>query len=64
MSSKTIVTVVAASAFLIAGHTAHAVVLCAKARRDGTFSTGIKIRENCGPKETQLDPVELGLQRA
>jgi len=60
MSSKVVALVV--GLLLFVGSTAHAVVLCAKARSDGTFSTAIKIRENCWPKETQLDPLALGLQ--
>jgi hypothetical protein len=42
--------------------TAQAVVLCARPRADGTYSTGIKLRETCKPSETQLDPAELGIQ--
>lgn len=42
--------------------TANAVVLCARARGDGTFNTSVKIREACRPTETQLHPVALGLQ--
>lgn len=44
------------------GTDALAVVLCAKARGDGSFSSTVKIREECRPTETQLDPVALGLQ--
>ena len=40
----------------------HAVVFCARPRFDGTFSAGVKVREACKPRETQLDPVALGLQ--
>lgn len=50
------------SDLLIATAPAHAVMLCAKKRSDGTFNTSIKIRETCMLKETQLDPVILGLQ--
>ncbi len=39
-----------------------AVVLCAKPRADGTFSTSIKIREACRAGEMQLDAAALGLQ--
>ncbi len=41
---------------------ANAVVLCAKARGDGTFSTTVKIREACAARETVLDAATLGLQ--
>src|SRR5262245_18022652 len=41
---------------------ADAVVLCAKPRADGTFSTSVKIREACRTSETRLDPGALGLQ--
>jgi len=51
------------SAVVLAALTsAHAIVLCAKQRSDGTFNAAVKIREACRPSETQLDPVELGLQ--
>lgn len=39
-----------------------AVVLCAKPRADGTYSTTIKIREACTGKEMALTPAALGLQ--
>src|SRR5262249_9086356 len=39
-----------------------AVVLCADARADGSFSTTVKIRERCRPREAQLTPSLLGLQ--
>lgn len=42
--------------------TAHAVVLCARQRPDGTFSAAVKIREACRATEQQLDPAALGLQ--
>lgn len=50
-------------ALVVAG-TAHAgVVLCAKARGDGSFSTTVKIRTGaCRVNEQQLDPGPLGLQ--
>ncbi len=41
---------------------AHAVVLCAKPRTDGTFNTSIKLREACKPAEQVLDPEGLGLR--
>lgn len=41
---------------------AEGVVLCAKPRANGTYSTTIKIREACVGKETTLDPAALGLQ--
>src|SRR4029077_12287331 len=49
-------------AFFVTGSTAFAVVLCARARPDGTFNTTVKIRTACKPGETQLDPGALGLQ--
>jgi hypothetical protein len=42
--------------------TAHAVVLCARPRANGTFNTTVKLRETCAKGETQLDPGALGLQ--
>jgi len=41
---------------------AESVVLCAKQRSDGTFSSTVKIRETCAGREVALDPVALGLQ--
>lgn len=41
---------------------ADAVVMCARPRRDGTYSTSIKLRETCRPNETLLSPAALGLQ--
>src|SRR5262245_55037117 len=38
------------------------VVLCARQRGDVTFSTAVKIREVCSGRETQLDPIALGLK--
>src|SRR5262245_21571650 len=46
---------------LIGTMEAHAVVLCARPRSDGTFNTSIKLREVCKSSETQLDPTALGL---
>jgi hypothetical protein len=40
---------------------ARAVMLCARPRSDGSYSTAVKIREVCKSSETQLDPVALGL---
>lgn len=50
------------AAVLVGSATTEAAVLCAKPRGDGTYSTTVKIREQCRPAETQLDPVALGLQ--
>src|SRR5688572_12649049 len=47
---------------LVMSAPAHAVVLCAKKRADGTFNTSVKIREACKVTETLLDPASLGLQ--
>jgi len=55
------VALVALAVFAVAA-TADAVVLCAKPKRDGTFSSSVKLREVCRDRETQLDPVTLGLQ--
>lgn len=41
---------------------AESVVLCAKQRSDGTFSSTVKIREACAGREVALDPAALGLQ--
>jgi hypothetical protein len=41
---------------------AHAAVLCAKQRSDGTFNSSVRIREACKSRETELDPVGLDLQ--
>jgi hypothetical protein len=47
---------------LLIATAADAAVLCAKPRKDGTFSTSVKIREGCKTAEVQLDPAALGLQ--
>lgn len=47
---------------LAAAQIAEAVVLCAMPKKDGTYSTTIKLREVCKPSETHLDPGALGLQ--
>jgi len=49
-----------AAAALMAVHAARAAVLCAKPRKDGTFNSGVKIREVCKPNEVQLDPAAVG----
>lgn len=41
---------------------ANAVMLCARARPDGSFNTNVKIREACSPTERMLDAASLGLQ--
>lgn len=48
--------------FVVFAGSADAVVLCARPKKDGTFSTTVKIREVCRLHETQLDPGALGLQ--
>lgn len=54
-------TLVAAGFFVIPAHAG--VVLCAKPRGDGSFSTTVKIRTGaCRATEQQLDPGPLGLQ--
>ena len=53
--------VLLAGAVLMAAATASAAVLCAKPRKDGTFNTGVKIREACKPGEVQLDAAAVGL---
>jgi len=45
---------------LTVGTTAHGAVLCAKARRDGTFNTAVRIRESCKATEVVLNPNSLG----
>ena len=55
-----LVAVVLAGAALAAAHSARAAVLCAKPRNDGTFNSGVKIREACKPNEVQLDPAAVG----
>lgn len=47
---------------LVGSATVNAVMLCARPKKDGTYSTAVKIREACKPSEAQLDPVALGLQ--
>jgi hypothetical protein len=47
---------------LLIGGTADAVVLCAKARKDSTFNSSVKIRGVCKASEVPLDPAMLGLQ--
>jgi hypothetical protein len=39
---------------LFATATAHAAMLCARPRADGTFSTTVKLREACKPNEVEL----------
>ena len=46
---------------VLPGGSADAVVLCARPRSDGTFSTSVKIREVCTVREAPLDPFALGL---
>jgi hypothetical protein len=41
--------------------TAGAAVLCAKARKDGTFNSSVKLREACKPGEVQLDAAAVGM---
>src|SRR5262249_18697410 len=55
-----LVAAVLAGAALVAAHAARAAVLCAKPRNDGTFNSGVKIREACKPNEVQLDPAAVG----
>jgi hypothetical protein len=47
---------------MVLGGTAHAVVLCAKPKQDGTFDSAVMIRQSCRSDESQLDPGVLGLQ--
>jgi hypothetical protein len=54
-------TLVVAGFLTVGGH-AEAAVLCARPKQDGTFSTSLKVREQCRSSETQLDPATLGLQ--
>jgi hypothetical protein len=49
-------------AAVLTASSTNAAVLCAKPRSDGTFSTSVKIREACTPREMQLDPAALHLQ--
>lgn len=51
-----------AIALLAIPATSTGVVLCARQRGDGTFSSTIKIREHCSGRETALDLAALGLQ--
>jgi hypothetical protein len=48
-------------AFLVWSESAGAVVLCARPKRDGTFSTSLKVREACKPTETLFTAGALGL---
>ena len=59
---RKLVTVAAIVGFVSVSSTAYAVVLCAKPRSDGTFNSSVRIREACTSRETQIDPVALGLQ--
>ena len=52
---KTLVLVVA----LLATGTAHAAMVCARPRSDGTFSTTLKLREACKPNEVEIGIVTL-----
>jgi len=53
---------IAALAYVAAAVPADAAVLCGKQRSDGTFNSSVRIREACKARETQLDPVALGLE--
>ena len=44
---------------LVATGTAHAALLCARPRSDGTFSTTVKLREACKGNEVELGIVTL-----
>jgi hypothetical protein len=59
---RQLLALVIASAVLGSVSSAHAVVLCARQKADGTFNSSVRIREACRPTETQLDPIGLGLQ--
>ncbi len=48
--------------FAMAATAAHGAVLCARKRADGTYSSGVAIREACKRSESTLDPSALGLQ--
>ncbi len=61
-SRQSIVPQIAALALVVLASFAEAAVLCAKPRKDRTFSTAVKIREACKSNEVQLDPAALGLQ--
>jgi hypothetical protein len=45
---------------LVVGTASDAAVLCAKPKRDGTFNSGVRIRELCKSGEVQLDPAVVG----
>lgn len=47
---------------LLLASSADAAVLCATPKKDGTFSTSVKIRQACKDNEERLDPETLGLQ--
>jgi hypothetical protein len=51
---------IAAGMVLAIVTSARSAVLCAKPRKDGTFSSSVKIREVCKPSEVQLQPDALG----
>ena len=60
MEVKALVPIIVAT--LMVASSAEAVVLCAKPRSDGTFSTSVKVREACKAGETQLDAAQIGAQ--
>ena len=54
-----VVTTVCLLALVSGIPTAHAAVLCARLRADGTFNTGVKVREVCRPREVRLGIVDV-----
>src|SRR6266404_3887592 len=47
---------------LLSGTTASALELCAQQKHDGSFDSGLNVRQSCKPNEVRVDPTALGLQ--
>jgi hypothetical protein len=62
LGPELLIPLLVAFSLLPPGNSADAVMLCARPRSDGTFSTSVKIREVCQTRETPLDPLALGLK--
>lgn len=62
MRAAVVFGVLAAVEVVVHVTSAHAAVLCARRRADGTLNSSVRIREGCRPSEAQLDPAALGLR--
>ena len=51
---------VSVAAVALVSTTAQGAMLCAKPRKDGSFSATVKIRTACKAGESQLNPADVG----